>query len=92
MKDHLIERIVNAKTFDQVKFVVDNYMDYYNNERYVWDLAYLLPNEYYEFVTTGRYPLEIPHPPKPPVIRKRPEKLGKEKDSEAEKNADDKYS
>ena len=92
MKDHLMERIADAKKFDQVKFAVDDYMDYYNNERYVWDLAYLSPNEYYQFVTTGRYPLEIPHPPKPPVIQKRPEELGKKKDSDAEKSADDKCS
>lgn len=74
-----MERIADAKKFDQVKFAVDDYMDYYNNERYVWDLAYLSPNEYYQFVTTGRYLLEIPHPPKPPVIPKRPEELGKRK-------------
>lgn len=92
MKGHLMERIADAKKFDQVKFAVDDYMDYYNNERYVWDLAYLSPNEYYQFVTTGRYPLEIPHPPKPPVIQKRPEELGKKKDSDAEKSADDKCS
>lgn len=73
MKDHLMERIADAKKFEQIKFAVDDYMDYYNNERYVWDLAYLSPNEYYQFVTTGRYSLEIPHPPKPPVIQKRPE-------------------
>lgn len=65
-------------------------MDYYNNERYVWELAYLSPNEYYKFVTTGRYPLDIPHPPKPPVIEKRPEELGKKKDADAEKSAEDK--
>lgn len=67
-------------------------MDYYNNERYVWDLAYLSPNEYYKFVTTGKYPLDIPNPPKPPVIEKKPEELGKKKDSDAEQSADDKCS
>ena len=53
-------------------------------------MAYLSPNEYYQFVTTGRYPLEIPHPPKPLVIQKRPEELGKKKDSDADKSAEDK--
>ncbi|MDO4651082.1 MAG: IS3 family transposase [Eubacteriales bacterium] len=91
MKDHLMARIADAKTFDQIKYAVDDYMDYYNNERYVWDLAYLSPNEYYEFVTTGRYPLAIPNPPKPPAIQKRSEELGKKKSEPAEA-ADDKCS
>jgi hypothetical protein len=33
-------------------------MDYYNNERYQWQLAKLSPNEYYEYITTGVYPLK----------------------------------
>ena len=92
MKDHLMERSADAKKFDQIKFAVDDYMDYYKKERYVWDLAYLSLNEYYQFTATGRYPLEIPHPPKLPVIQKKPEELGKKKDSDAEKSADDKCS
>jgi transposase InsO family protein len=92
MKDHLMERIDGAKEFEQIQAAVDDYMDYYNNERYVWDLAYLSPNEYYKFVTTGRYPLDIPNPPKLPVIEKNPEELGQKKESDAEKSADDKCS
>ncbi|MDD3139570.1 MAG: IS3 family transposase [Lachnospiraceae bacterium] len=80
MKDHLMERIEKATKFHHVKEAVDDYMDYYNNERYVWDLAYLSPNEYYQFCITGRYPLAIPRLPKPPVIEKIPEELGKKKD------------
>jgi transposase InsO family protein len=92
MKDHLMERIEGAEEFEHIQTAVDDYMDYYNNERYVWDLAYLSPNEYYKFVTTGRYPLDIPNPPKPPVIEKKPEELGQKKDSDAEESADDKCS
>ncbi|WP_367614333.1 hypothetical protein [Allobaculum sp. Allo2] len=32
-------------------------MRYYNEERYQWDLAKLSPDEFYKYVTTGRYPL-----------------------------------
>lgn len=92
MKHHLMERIGKAKKFQQVKDAVDDYIDYYNNERYVWELAYLSPNEYYRFVTTGKYPLEIPNPPKPPVIEKKPEELGQKKDSDAEESAENKCS
>lgn len=87
-----MERIDGAKKFNQIQAAVDDYMDYYNNERYVWDLAYLSPNEYYKFVMTGKYPLDTPNTPKSPVIEKKPEKLGKKKESDAEKSADDKSS
>lgn len=89
MKDHLLPRIEGATRYSQIEAAVDDYMDYYNNEYYLWDLAYLSPNEYYEFVTTGVYPLNIPNPPKPPVIEKLPEELGK-KVSNADKPAEDK--
>ncbi|MDR0918560.1 MAG: IS3 family transposase [Oscillospiraceae bacterium] len=36
---------------------IDDWMYYYNNERYVWDLEKLSPNEYYEWLSTGIYPL-----------------------------------
>ena len=89
MKDHLLPRIEGATRFSQIEVAVDDYMDYYNNEYYLWNLAYLSPNEYYEFVTTGVYPLDIPNPPKPPVIEKLPEELGK-KILDAETSAEDK--
>ena len=53
MKDEI--DLSGCKTFRDVKKVIDDYMDYYNNERYQWQLAKLSPNEYYEFVTTGVY-------------------------------------
>ena len=57
--------------------MVDHFIDYYNNERYQWKLAKLSPNEYYQFVTTGEYPLKIPNPPAVPAIQKVPAELGK---------------
>ena len=77
MKDHIKDQLKDAVEFTQVKTIVDDYMDYYNNERYQWHLAKLAPNEYYQFCTTGEYPLKIPVPPEVPVIQKRPEELGK---------------
>ncbi len=56
MKDEI--DLSGCTTFRMVKEVIDDYMDYYNNERYQWQLAKLSPNEYYEYVTTGVYPLE----------------------------------
>lgn len=56
MKDELAEEIPNWKTFENVKYSIDDWMDYYNNDRYQWSLAKLSPNEYYKYITTGVYP------------------------------------
>lgn len=59
MKDEIAELLSKQPTFDKVKAVVDDWIDYYNNERYQWDLLKLSPREYYEYVTTGALPSEI---------------------------------
>lgn len=76
MKDHIREKLRAATEFGQVKTIIDNYMHYYNNERYQWHLAKLSPNEYYQFCITGEYPIKIPAPPPAPAIQKKPEELG----------------
>ena len=48
--------------FSQVKRIIDDWMDYYNTERYQWQLAKLAPDEYYRYITTGVYPLSIKEP------------------------------
>ena len=74
MKD-LID-LTGDPSFDEVKAIIDDYMSYYNNERYQWDLAKLSPNEYFSFVTTGVYPLDLHSKPSPPEISKTPYELG----------------
>ena len=76
MKDHIKDRIAACPCYGDVKAVVDDYMDYYNNQRYQWRLAKLSPNEYYQFVTSGTYPLDVPNTPAPPAYEKQPEGLG----------------
>lgn len=56
MKDEI--DISKCKTYQEIKAVIDDWMDYYNNERYQWQLAKLSPNEYYQYITTGIYPLK----------------------------------
>lgn len=82
MKDHIKDKLSTATEYSEIKAIVDDYMDYYNNERYQWHLAKLSPNEYYKFVTTGEYPLDIPNVPAPPVIKKNPSELGAGKATE----------
>lgn len=56
MKDEI--DLSKCKEFIEVKEIIDDWMDYYNNERYQWNLAKLSPNEYYEYIKTGIYPLK----------------------------------
>ena len=57
MKDEIKYEIAMMKTFEDVKAKIDDWIDYYNNDRYQWDLAKLSPAEYYRYATTGIYPL-----------------------------------
>ena len=49
--------VSNCKIFDEVKDIINDWMDYYNQDRYQWKLAKLSPNEYYEYLKTEIYPL-----------------------------------
>ena len=57
MKDEISEKISSCKTYEAVKAIVDDWIDYYNNDRYQWDLLKLSPVEYYRYTQTGIYPL-----------------------------------
>ena len=59
MKDELSKERKTWYCFDDVKVSINRWMDYYNNDRYQWDLAKLSPNEYYNYITTGEYPAEM---------------------------------
>ena len=76
MKDHILDKVKECTEFQQIKDIVDDYVDYYNNEAYVWELCRLSPNEYYKFVTTGVYPLSIANPPRVSQVLKAPSELG----------------
>lgn len=56
MKDEI--DISTCNTISELKVVIDDYMDYYNKERYQWGLAKLSPDEYYTYCITGIYPLD----------------------------------
>ena len=58
MKDHIKNQLKICGSFDEVKVIIDDWMDYYNNDRYQWRLAKLSPNEYYDYIITGKYPLK----------------------------------
>ena len=58
MKDHIGDRLKECGTYSEVRAIIDDWMDYYNNDRYQWELAKLSPNEYYKYITTGIYPIK----------------------------------
>lgn len=60
MKDEI--DISECATFEEIYRTISDWADYYNNERYQWDLARLAPCEYYRYLVTGHYPVEIPQP------------------------------
>lgn len=58
MKDEISERVECCRTFEELLDIIDDYMEYYNNERYQWNLAKLSPSEYYQYYTSGIYPIQ----------------------------------
>lgn len=64
MKDELADKLKAWTTFDEVKRDIGEWLDYYNNERYQWQLSKLSPNQYYNYLLTGIHPLATPTDPK----------------------------
>ncbi len=60
MKDEI--DIAECLTYADILQVITDWTDYYNNDRYQWDLARLSPREYYSYLLSGEYPLVIPKP------------------------------
>ena len=65
MKDELADKMGTWQTFKDAKRDVDDWFDYYNNDRYQWQLAKLSPRQYYKYVTTGECPFPIDPPENP---------------------------
>ena len=88
MKDHVRNKLKECTEFSQVSSIVDNYMEYYNKEKYQWGLAKLSPDEFYEFYITGEYPLKIENPPPVPIPEKPAGELGRTKALKERENGD----
>jgi len=56
MKDEI--HLDRCSSFSELKSEIDDYMDYYNNDRYQWGLAKLSPNQYAEYLKTGEHPIK----------------------------------
>jgi len=60
MKDEIGSKIKAARNYKEVKSIIDDWMDYYNNDRCQWGLTKLTPNEYYDYCISGINPLKEP--------------------------------
>ena len=56
MKQELQSRAKTWDNYETVKATIDDWMDYYNHDRYQLGLAKMSPCEYYQYITTGRWP------------------------------------
>lgn len=45
--------------FSEVKEAIDDWIDYYNNDRYKMGLKNLSPKEFYNYILTGEYPIKM---------------------------------
>lgn len=63
MKDEIGGSIASASSFEEASAIVDDWIDYYNTDRYQWQLAKLSPNEFYFYYVTGLHPLDTYAPP-----------------------------
>ena len=58
MKDEISDEVARCSQFEEIKALVDRWIAYYNNDRYQMKLAKLSPKEFFEYATTGAYPLQ----------------------------------
>jgi len=56
MKDEI--HLKKCSNFSELIAEIDDYMDYYNNDRYQWGLAKLSPNQYANYLKAGQYPIK----------------------------------
>ena len=59
MKDEIASYVAACVSLEEVTARVDDWIDYYNNERGQWNLKKLTPSEYYKYQETGIYPLPV---------------------------------
>lgn len=67
MKDE-IKSIKGIHVFQDLVRLIDDYIDYYNNDRFQIGLAKLSPNQFETYIKTGDYPLiQYQNPPAVPI-------------------------
>ena len=57
MKDELKIKKKKWENYNEIKQAIDDWIDYYNNDRGQWLLKKMSPNEFYQYTKTGINPL-----------------------------------
>ena len=60
MKDELKGRSSKWDNIEDAQTDIDDWMDYYNNDRYQMGLQKMSPNEFYTYISEGIYPVSMP--------------------------------
>ena len=58
LKTAIMDMVALCKDYESASRLVDGYLKAYNREHYQYDLAGLTPEEFYQYATTGVYPLD----------------------------------
>lgn len=58
LKTDILDMVARCNSFDAAGWLVDGYLNAYNQEHYQYELAGLTPDEFYQYAVTGIYPLE----------------------------------
>lgn len=58
LKADIIDLVARCRYLDAALDLVDGYLKAYNTEHYQYELAGLTPEEFYQYATTGIYPLD----------------------------------
>ena len=58
LKTAILDMVALCRDFDSAQMLVSGYLKAYNCEHYQYDLAGLTPGEFYQYATTGVYPLD----------------------------------
>ena len=52
---HMKDENFGCITYDEVKVIIDDWIDYYNNDRCIWHLNKMAPKEFYESVKNKKF-------------------------------------
>ena len=59
MKNETKDKIIGCITYDEVKVIIDDWIDYYNNDRYILNLNKMPPKDFYKSVKNKKYTLSL---------------------------------
>ena len=54
MKDEIKDKIFGCITYNEVKVIIDDWIDYYNNDRYILNLNKMPKKEFYKSVNNKK--------------------------------------